>query len=106
MSRIKSQLRFGQCPESKERERHDVGLTVAAKRRAETVLGDLGSLGVVVTLEAGKVRVRTPRGISPALVGPVIERHGDLLEAYLIERDKARTSSFDRGPLIGRSSVV
>ena len=50
MSRIKSQLRYGQWPESKERECHDVGLTMAAKRRAEIVLGDLGSLGVTVTL--------------------------------------------------------
>jgi hypothetical protein len=45
------------------------------------VLGDISSLGVAVTLdEAGKMRVRTPRGISPALVGPVVERHGDLMK--------------------------
>ena len=87
MSRIKSQLRYGQWPESKERERHDVGLTVAACRLAETVLEDLGKLGIAVTLdEKSKARFRTPRGISLALVGPVIERHGDLIEAYL--RDK------------------
>ena len=34
MGRIKSQLRFGLWPESKEREHHHVGLTVAARRLA------------------------------------------------------------------------
>ena len=58
-------------PEAKEREHHYVGLTMAAKRRAETVLDDLGKLGVDIDLdEAGKMRVRSPRGISPGLVGP------------------------------------
>ena len=100
MSRIKSQLRFGLWPESKERERHDGGLTVAARRLAETVLEDLGKLGITVTLDdAGKARFRTPRGISPALVGPVIERHGDLIEAYLIDRDKAGTGLKTDSPL-------
>ena len=51
MSRLKSQLRYGQgmWPEAKEREHHHVGLTMAAKRRAETVLDDLGKLGVEIT---------------------------------------------------------
>ena len=86
MGRIKSQLRFGLWPESKEREHHHVGLTVAARRLAESVLEDLGKLGVAVTLdEAGKARFRPPRGM--ALVGPVVERHGDLIEAYLREKE-------------------
>ena len=86
MAKIKSQLRFGMWPESREPAHHRASLTVAARRLAESVLEDLGKLGVDVTLEDGKARFRPPRGISLALIGPVIERHGDLIEAYLLER--------------------
>jgi hypothetical protein len=91
MARIKSQLRYGQWPESRETAPHHVGLTLAARRLAESVLEDLGKLGIAVTLdEAGKARFRTPRGISSALVGPVVERHGDLIDAYLREKESNR----------------
>ena len=93
-------------PEAKEREHHHVGLTMAAKRRAETVLDDLGKLGVEITLdEAGKMRVRSPRGISPGLVGPVIERHGDLIEAYLREQASRPEQALTRDDEASRHSI-
>jgi hypothetical protein len=49
-------------------------------------LEDLGRFGVVVTPdEEGKARFRATRAIPPA-AKLAIERHGDLIEAYLIER--------------------
>jgi hypothetical protein len=67
MARIKSQLRFGLWPESKEREHHHMGLTVAARRLAESALEELGQLGVAVTLDdEGRARFRAIRDLPPA----------------------------------------
>ena len=44
MGKVKSQLRFGLWPKSKEREHHHVGLTVAARRLAEWRSKSLASL--------------------------------------------------------------
>ena len=86
MGRIKSQLRYGQWPESREPAHHHVGLTVAARRLAASVLEELGRLGVVATLDdEGRARFRATRTASRE-AKLMIERHGDLIEAYLIER--------------------
>ena len=57
--RTRSQLRFGQWPDSPTAAHHPVGLTVAARRLAEAALEELGRFGVVVTLdEEGRARFR------------------------------------------------
>jgi hypothetical protein len=79
-------LRFGLWPESTEPAHHHVGLTVAARRLAESALEELGRLGVVVTLdEEGRARFR-PTRILPHAAKLAIERQGDVIEALLIER--------------------
>jgi hypothetical protein len=86
MGRIKSQLRYGQWPESKEPAHHHVGLTVAARRLAESMLEELGRAGVAVTLgDEGKARFRGA-GIASREARLMIENHGDLIEAHLRER--------------------
>jgi hypothetical protein len=86
MGRIKSQLRYGQWPESGEPAHHHVGLTVAARRLAEAVLEELGRLGVVATLDdEGRAHFRASKVLPPA-ARLAIERHGDLIQAHLIER--------------------
>jgi hypothetical protein len=86
MGRIRSQLRFGLWPDSPAPAHHPAGLTVAARRLAEAALEELGRLGVVVTLdEEGKARFRATYTPSRA-ARFAIERHGDLIEAYLRER--------------------
>ena len=86
MTRIKSQLRFGLWPESKEREHHHVGLTVAARRLAEATFEELGRLGVIVNLEGGKARFRSTKPLPPAAMR-IVETHGDVIEAYLREKE-------------------
>jgi hypothetical protein len=84
--KIKSQLRFGQWPDGPAPAHHPAGLTVAARHLAETALEDLGRLGVVVKLDqAGKAHFRATRALPPA-AKLAVERHGDLIEAYLSER--------------------
>jgi hypothetical protein len=84
--RIKSQLKYGQWPESQVREHHPVGLNVAARRLAETALAELEGFGVVVTLDkVGRARFRAT--CSPSRTAKLmIARHGDLIQAYLIDR--------------------
>ena len=86
VGRIKSQLRYGQWPEAKEREHHHVGLTVAARRLAELALEELGRLGVAATLDdEGRARFRAARVLPPA-ARRIVETHGDVIETYLREK--------------------
>jgi hypothetical protein len=86
VGRIKSQLRFGLWPDSPAPAHHPVGLTVAARRLAEAALEELSRLGVTVELDqAGNAHFRSVR-IPSHDARLIIERHGDLIEAYLIER--------------------
>jgi phenylalanyl-tRNA synthetase beta subunit len=85
-SKIKSQLRFGLWPETREPAPHHVGLTVAAKRLAEATIEELGRLGVIVTLEDGRARFRAVKVLPPA-ARRIIETHADLIEAFLRERN-------------------
>jgi hypothetical protein len=74
-------------PESKERARHDVGLTIAARRLAESALEELGRLGVVAALDdEGRARFRATRALPPA-ARRVVETFGDVVEVYLRERN-------------------
>jgi hypothetical protein len=85
----RSQLRyFGQWPDGLAPTNHQAELTVAARRLAEAALEDLGRFGVVVTLdEAGRARFRATKVLPPA-AKLAIERHADLIEAYLRERSQ------------------
>jgi hypothetical protein len=87
MGKIKSQLRYGLWPDSPTpAHHHHVGLTVAARRLAEAALEELGRFGVAVTLDkTGRAHFRPTRMLPPA-ARLAIERHGDLIEAYLAER--------------------
>jgi hypothetical protein len=88
MSKTKSQLRYGQWPDSPASAHHPAGLTVAAQRLAATALAELNRPGVTVELDkAGKAHFRSVR-IPPPAARLMIERQGDLIEAYLIERAK------------------
>ena len=61
-------------------------LTVAARRMAASALEELSRLGVTVELDkAGKAHFHATR-IPPPAARLTIERQGDLIEAYLIER--------------------
>jgi hypothetical protein len=87
MAGIKSQLKYGQWPESKGSHLHPVGLTVAARRLAEAAFEELGRAGVEVMLDDEKGRVHFRPRYSPSRdTRLLIERHGDLLEAHLRER--------------------
>ena len=79
-------------PDSPMPMHHPVGLTVAARRLAEAAIEELGRLGVAVTLDkTGRAHFRA--AYSPSrTVRPAIERHGDLIEAYLRERSSSATS--------------
>ena len=86
VGRLKSQLRFGQVvwPETREASSHHVGLTIAARRLAESTLAELTRLGVSVAIDEGKARFRATRAMPPT-AKRIIETHGDLLEAFLKE---------------------
>jgi hypothetical protein len=72
---------------SPTRAHHPAGLTIAAKRLAEAALEEFGRFGVVVTLDkTGRVHFRSDRRIPPPAAKLAIARHGDLIEAQLIER--------------------
>ena len=86
MSRIKSQFRFGQWPDSPAPAHHPVGLMVAARRLAESALEELGRFGVVATIDdEGKARFRSIKPLPPAAMR-TFETYADLIEAYLIDR--------------------
>ena len=64
MGKTKSQLRFGQWPDSPAPAHDAVGLTVAARRLAEAALEELGRFDGVVTLdEEGKARFRSIKAL-------------------------------------------
>jgi hypothetical protein len=86
MGKVKSQLRFGLWPDSSASMNQPPELTVAARRAAVSALEELGKLGVTVELDkAGKAHFHATR-IPPSAARLTIERQGDLIEAYLIER--------------------
>jgi hypothetical protein len=87
MSRIKSQLRFGLWPDSPAPAHHHVGLSVPARCLAESALEELGRFGVVATLDdEGKARFHSTKPLPPAAMR-TFETHGDLIEAYLREKE-------------------
>jgi hypothetical protein len=87
MARIKSQLRYGQWPDSPASTHYHAGLTVAAKRLAESALEELNRFGVAATLDdQGRARFRSTRALPPA-ARRIVETHADLIEAYLSERN-------------------
>jgi hypothetical protein len=87
MGKTRSQLRYiGPGPDGLVPTNHPAELTVAARRIAMSALEELNRLGVDVALdEAGKAHFRATR-IPPSAARLTIERQGDLIEAYLIER--------------------
>ena len=93
MSKTKSQLRYvGLWPDSPAPTSQPVELTVAARRMAMSALEELSRLGVAVEVDrAGRARFRSVR-IPPPTARLMIERQGDLIEAYLRERVTAVAS--------------
>jgi hypothetical protein len=86
MSKVKAQSRHGLWPDGPAPIDHpQPQLTVAARRLAEAALEELGRLGVTVTLDkTGRAHFRATK-VPPPTARLAIERHGDLIEAYLIE---------------------
>lgn len=105
MGKTRSQLRHvGYWPDSPAPVHHPAGLPVAARRLAEAALEELGQFDVVVTLDqAGKARFRVTRILPPA-ARLAIERHSDLIEAYLVERAPRPITPRRRLGVAGRSS--
>jgi hypothetical protein len=94
MSRTKSQLRFvGLRPDSSAPMNQPPELTVVGRRMAVSALDGLNGLGVAVELDkAGRAHFRSVR-IAPPAARLMIERQGDLIEAYLIERARQEADS-------------
>ena len=86
MGKTRSQLRYGRWLDSPVPMHHPPELTIAAQRLGMSALAELNRLGVTVTLdEAGRAHFRSVK-VPPPAEGLTIERQGDLIEAYLIER--------------------
>ena len=87
MGRAKSQLRYcGYWLDGPAPMNHPAELTVAARRLAMSALEDLNRLGITVELDkAGRAHFRSVR-IPSRDARLAIERQGDLIETYLIER--------------------
>ena len=86
MGKTKAQLRYDYWPDGSAPMNYPAELTVAAKRLAASALEGLNRLGVAVGLDkAGKAYFHATR-IPPPTARLTIERQGDLIEAYLIER--------------------
>jgi hypothetical protein len=83
MSKIKSQLKYGLLSDGSTPE--PARLTRAARDLAASALAELDRLGVAVTLETGRARFRGA-GLASSDVRRMIERHGDLIEAFLVDR--------------------
>ena len=86
--KTKSQLRhFGYWPDrAASTVNQPAELTAAARRMALPALEELNPFGVTVELDkAGKAHFHATR-IPPPAARLTIERQGDLIEAYLIER--------------------
>ena len=85
MGRIKSQLRSGMWPDSKALASHHIGLTIAARRLAESTLTELTRLGVTVAIDdEGRARFRTTK-VLPPTAKRLIETHADLIETFIKE---------------------
>jgi hypothetical protein len=100
MSKTRSQMRYvGQWPDGYGPSNHPAELTVAARRLAASALEELNRLGVTVELDkAGRAHFRAKR-IPPPAARLTIERQGDLIETYLIERKVAGIhGKTDQGP--------
>jgi hypothetical protein len=86
MSKTKALLRFGLWPDGRAPTSQPAELTNAARRTAATAIEELNKLGVTAELDkAGKAHFRSTRILPPA-ARLLIERQGDLIESFLIER--------------------
>jgi hypothetical protein len=83
VTRLRSQLRQGRWPETRTSV-EPVELTIAARRQAEAAIAELSRIGVRVGLD-GAGRARFSGKMAP-VAARIIERMGDLIEAYLAER--------------------
>ena len=80
--------RLDQQPDSSAPMHHPAELTAAARRIAPSALEELSRLGVAVWLDkAGRAHFHSVR-IPSRDARFTIERHGDLIESYLIEQAK------------------
>jgi hypothetical protein len=97
MGKTRAQLRyFGQWSDGPASTNQPAEFTVAARRMAATALDQLSRLGVAVELDqAGKPHFHAAR-IPPPGARLTIERQGDLIEAYLIERAIAASEGSGR----------
>jgi hypothetical protein len=86
MSKIKAQLKHGLWPDGPAPAPLPVGLTVAARSLALAARDELSRFGVAVMLDekTGKAQFCAV-GIPSRDARLTIERHGDLIEAYLRE---------------------
>jgi hypothetical protein len=98
MGKVKSQLsRFGYWPPSRAAAHDPPQLTIAAKRLATSAIEELNRLGVAVTLDTDaqggsiRARFRSAKAMSSA-ARRMIELHGDLIEAHLIQVYLTETS--------------
>jgi hypothetical protein len=90
VSKTKAQLRYGLWPDSSAPVNQPVELTAAARRLAATTLTELNRLGVAVKIdEAGRAHFRAMR-IIPLSARRMIERQGDLIEAFLLHEESGR----------------
>ena len=87
--RTRSQLKFvGYWPDGSAPMNYPAELTVAARRLAVSAIEELGRFGVVVWLDrTGRAHFRAA-GIPSRDARLMIEKHGDLIETYLVERAK------------------
>lgn len=90
MSKTKALLRFGLWPDGRAPTSQPAELTNAARRAAATAIEELNKLGVTAELDkAGKAHFRSDR-IPSRDARLTIERHGDLIEPFLIEETIAK----------------
>jgi hypothetical protein len=87
MGKSRSQLRYvGQWPDGPASTNQSAEPTVAARRMAEAAIAKLNRFGATAVLdEADRAHLRSAR-ILPSAARLTIERQGDLIEAYLIDR--------------------
>ena len=92
MGKVKAQLRYGYWPDGSAPDELSSRAHRRGERLAASALEGLNRLGVNVALDkAGKAYFHATRIPSPT-ARLTIERQGDLIEAYLVERAKRRLS--------------